>query len=187
MTQFGELGVKRSSPACGSLTLLRHALVDPSGHLSQYGRRQAHETARGLTHITVVYTSAQQRARETAAELGFPECRTNGALEPIDAVLGAQLGVGFAGMERASRTDQAIARAASRLQAFTDHVIAEHPDQHVLAITHSGVIELLTVAVARSLDLDALGGRCRNLAGVRLDHDATEVTSVFSILAPELA
>jgi broad specificity phosphatase PhoE len=165
-----------------TLLLVRHAAHDwlgrgvpgrlPGVALNDEGRSQARELAQRLegVRIDAIYSSPQQRARETvaplASQLHLPVAIAN-EFDEID--FGGWTGRGFADLEGGDPAlwhrwverrsiaqppgGEAFAQVAQRVMAGMKRLRDLHPRQSVLVLSHGDVIKAaLACCLAMSLD-----------------------------------
>jgi broad specificity phosphatase PhoE len=160
-----------------TLLLVRHGETDwnrdgrwqghSDTHLNDAGRAQARQVAAELGDVDVVYASDLARARETAeiiaGELGL-DVHTDPRLR--ERSFGAWEGLSMPEIEE--QFADALARRregdgpgaddaepfeafAERTREFIDDVVARHPDEAVLVVSHGGSIRVIH-ALAGGLD-----------------------------------
>jgi broad specificity phosphatase PhoE len=160
-----------------TLLLVRHGETDwnrdgrwqghSDTHLNDAGREQARQVAADLGHVDVIYASDLTRARETAeiiaADLGL-DVRTDARLR--ERSFGAWEGLSMPEIEE--QFGDALARwrlgdgpgaddaepfeaFAERVREFVEEVLARHPDEAVLVVSHGGSIRVIH-ALASGLD-----------------------------------
>jgi broad specificity phosphatase PhoE len=160
-----------------TLLLVRHGETDwnrdgrwqghSDTHLNDAGREQARQVAADLGHVDAIYASDLTRARETAeiiaADLGL-EVRTDARLR--ERSFGAWEGLSMPEIEE--QFGDALARwrlgdgpgaddaepfeaFAERVREFVEEILARHPDEAVLVVSHGGSIRVIH-ALASGLD-----------------------------------
>jgi broad specificity phosphatase PhoE len=160
-----------------TLLLVRHGETDwnrdgrwqghSDTHLNDAGREQARRVAADLGSVDVIYASDLTRARETAeiiaADLGL-DVRTDARLR--ERSFGAWEGLSMPEIEE--QFGDALARwrlgdgpgaddaepfeaFAERVREFVEEVLARHPDEAVLVVSHGGSIRVIH-ALASGLD-----------------------------------
>jgi broad specificity phosphatase PhoE len=160
-----------------TLLLVRHGETDwnrdgrwqghSDTHLNDAGREQARQVAADLGHVDAIYASDLTRARETAeiiaADLGL-DVRTDARLR--ERSFGAWEGLSMPEIEE--QFGDALARwrlgdgpgaddaepfeaFAERVREFVEEVLARHPDEAVLVVSHGGSIRVIH-ALATGLD-----------------------------------
>src|SRR4051794_31240105 len=160
-----------------TLLLVRHGETEWNragrwqGHsdtpLNDAGREQARKLAAELSDVDVVYSSDLARARETAEILAQPlglEVRVDphlrergfGAWEgktsaEIEAEFGEEHARWLAGAAHGAEDAEPFSDFATRVRAFVDDVLEEHPDQTVLIVAHGGSVRAVH-ALAAGLD-----------------------------------
>jgi glucosyl-3-phosphoglycerate phosphatase len=160
-----------------TLLLVRHGETDWNrdgrwqGHsdtsLNDLGREQARQVATQIGDVDVIYASDLARARETAdiiaATLGR-EVRTDerlrersfGAWEGLSAPeieeqFGEELARWRVGKGPGALDSEPFEAFASRVRSFVDDVVACHPQETVLVVSHGGSIRVIH-ALAAGLD-----------------------------------
>jgi broad specificity phosphatase PhoE len=160
-----------------TLLLVRHGETDwnrdgrwqghSDTHLNDTGREQARGVAAALPDVDVIYASDLARACETAeiiaAELGR-DVRTDARLRErafgsweglsapeIDEQFGEELARWRVGDGAGAVDAEPFEAFARRIHAFLDDVLAAHPDETVLVVSHGGAIRVIH-ALARGLD-----------------------------------
>jgi broad specificity phosphatase PhoE len=160
-----------------TLLLVRHGETDwnrdgrwqghSDTHLNDAGREQARQVAADLGHVDAIYASDLTRARETAeiiaADLGL-DVRTDARLR--ERSFGAWEGLSMPEIEE--QFGDALARwrlgdgpgaddaepfeaFAERVREFVEEILARHPDEAVLVVSHGGSIRVIH-ALASGLD-----------------------------------
>jgi broad specificity phosphatase PhoE len=160
-----------------TLLLVRHGETDwnrdgrwqghSDTHLNDVGREQAARVAEELDGVDVVYSSDLARARETAdivaRRLGLDvhvderlRERSFGAWEgktasEIEAEFRAAHARWLAGQGPGADDAEPFADFAARVHGFLEDVLARHPDETVLVVSHGGSIRVIH-ALAGGLD-----------------------------------
>lgn len=160
-----------------TLLLVRHGETDwnrdgrwqghSDTHLNDVGREQAARLAAELDGVDVVYASDLARARETAEILAEPldlTVRQDKRLRERsfggwEGKTGPQIEAEFpdaharwlAGEGPGADDAEPFAHFAARVRSFLEDVLARHPDETVLLVTHGGSIRVIH-ALANGLD-----------------------------------
>jgi probable phosphoglycerate mutase len=100
----------------------------PDPPLSATGRKQAERLAKRVRHVgaTAIYSSPYRRAVETARSLG-DEVREDPRLVEIDLALSDDGTLDF------KETTPSVVK---RMSSAIDDIVAAHPGEHVIAVTH---------------------------------------------------
>lgn len=160
-----------------TLLLVRHGETDWNrdgrwqGHsdtpLNDAGREQARRVAADLGGVDVIYASDLARARETAeiiaADLGL-DVRTDARLRErsfgaweglsapeIEEQFGDELARWRVGDGAGADDAEPFEAFARRIRDFVDEVVARHPEEAVLVVSHGGSIRVIH-ALASGLD-----------------------------------
>ena len=164
-----------AAPVLSAVLLIRHGLCDPVGrsiagrspgvHLNPTGRRQARALARALQGLPIaaIYSSPQDRARETAAALaeriGIAARAAAGLAEldygawtgrSLDSLAGDPVWQRFNNQRGSTRIPEGetMEEVVSRARAAVEAMVAEHPVALVAAVTHGDVIRALLASWA---------------------------------------
>ena len=192
-----------------TLILLRHGETewnltgrwqgqDANTLLTERGREQAQVVARRLRSypIEAIYSSDLSRAFETAQIVGdmlglepLPEpglresdigAWTGLTWEDITARFPEQVAAMFAGEDVRRGGGETYAELHERLRAAVDAIIARHPGQTVLVVTHGAALRSLVAHVLGAsltqLHRIAIGGNTA-LSIVQVDHGALRLVS----------
>jgi broad specificity phosphatase PhoE len=159
------------------LLLVRHGETDWNltrrwqGHsdtpLNETGRDQARRLASELDRVDVVYSSDLARARETAEILAgrlgveiHPDerLRERGfggweglTMDEIEERFADEHRAWLEGTGLGAADAEPLDRFAARVAAFVDDVLARHPDEEVMVVSHGGTIRAIH-AYAQGLD-----------------------------------
>jgi probable phosphomutase (TIGR03848 family) len=189
---------KKDSPTPPTrLVLVRHAVTEQTGpllsgrtpgvDLSEEGRRQAKEASERLAglSITAIYASPIERTRQTAEAIAEPH-----GLEvtTLDGVLEADYGEWTGGkLVELAKTDlwktvqrapsrarfpegESIAAMQARMIAALDEVVAAHPGETIVVVSHA----------------DPIKSALAHYAGMHLDHFQRLHVSPASVSVIEL-
>lgn len=189
---------KKDSPTPPTrLVLVRHAVTEQTGpllsgrtpgvDLSEEGRRQAKEASERLAGlpITAIYASPIERTRQTAEAIAEPH-----GLEvtTLDGVLEADYGEWTGGkLVELAKTDlwktvqrapsrarfpegESIAAMQARMIAALDEVVAAHPGETIVVVSHA----------------DPIKSALAHYAGMHLDHFQRLYVSPASVSVIEL-
>ncbi len=140
--------------------------------LTELGRRQAHHAAQAVGAVDAIYASPLDRAATTALIVSEatgvgPVVLVEGLMErhagewqglTRDQIEQAWPGYLDAGRRPPGWEDDDLVE--SRVMAALDDIASEHPDSHVLAVAHAGVIFAIGRALGAEWErLANLGGR----------------------------
>src|SRR3954462_1932952 len=143
-----------------TLLLVRHGETDWNaegrlqGHtdrpLNEYGRRQAKELAARLAreHVDAIYASDLSRARETAEIVG----ERLGLTVVIDPDLREKNWGNWEGLTGDERVHVEFVGESpidhrTRVMAAVDRIVARHPGQRIVVVTHGGSLRRIQAAL----------------------------------------
>jgi probable phosphoglycerate mutase len=101
---------------------------DPDPPLSATGRKQAERLAKRVHHVgaTAIYSSPYRRAIETARILGY-DVNEDRRLVEIELELGDDGALDF---------KELASSVVERMRSAIDDIVAAHPGEHVIVVTH---------------------------------------------------
>ena len=164
------------------LEVRRHTMrIKPSKHVCKAGVILARHLGDSMGPFDRVVTSDAPRAYETAIAFGFAVDDLILGLGEFDDSVNEEVGrdAAFGAIARTVRKGGAAARFARR-QARLWHSIAHRlPDNgRVLAVSHSGIIELGTIGCLPDADHASWGAALDYCEGVRLSFDGQDFVGV---------
>lgn len=156
-----------------SIYVLRHSARDPGEtHLNAAGVRLARDIGAQLGPMSFVFTSPAQRCIETVVALGFAVQEEVDELAlPDDDELMSELDRvhDFAVAFHLVHNGSHVPAFARRLRGFAEQAAARLLDhQDALLVTHGGIVEVVTVALAGESAAERLGSGIGFCDGVRL-------------------
>ena len=150
------------------------SLADSPYHITEKGKKEAIESAKGLKDIDVIFASPLQRTRDTAelvkktlgldAEIIFDERIHEFGVGEYEGRLRADYLAYYAAHHTPSVLDFEVPKGESyrnirnRVSEFLYDIDQKYEGKHILIITHEGIVKMLQAV--------ALGGREKDVAHI---------------------